>query len=102
MTDMVPTGLGFHSSHLPNSFGSSRHVGYIVHGQHEVKIAHKCDAFDSADAATLTPERECLQLPPPPPPPPGRWRGGRVEGEAWLRGGLCTEMICGVLGYEGC
>ena len=70
MTDMVPTGLGFHSSHLPNSFGSSRHVGYIVHGQHEVKIAHKCDAFDSADAATLTQERECLQLPLPPPPPP--------------------------------
>ncbi|KAL3161988.1 hypothetical protein ABBQ38_009063 [Trebouxia sp. C0009 RCD-2024] len=59
MTDVVPAGLAFHSSHLlPHSFGSSRHVGYIVHGQHEVKVTHKCDAADGfTEAAPLTQER---------------------------------------------
>ena len=68
MTDIAPNGLALHSNHPMNSFGSSRHVGYIVHGQNEVKVAHKCDAFDSADAAPLTQERECLHFPPPPLP----------------------------------
>lgn len=71
MSDMVPTGLAFHSNHPPNGFGSSRHIGYIVHGQHEVKVSHKCDAVDSADAAPLTQEREgslCPFFSPPPQP----------------------------------
>lgn len=68
MTDVVPAGLGFHSSHLlPHNYSSSRHVGYIVHGQHEVKVTHKCDAGDGhADALPLTQEREPLCTTPSP------------------------------------
>lgn len=71
MTDVVPAGLAFHSSHLlPHSFGSSRHVGYIVHGQHEVKVTHKCDAADGfTEAAPLTQEREPLCTIPSTPSP---------------------------------
>ena len=59
MAGIVPTGLAFQSNHHTHSFGSSRHVGYAVHGQHEVKVAHKCDAFDGAsDCLPLTQERE--------------------------------------------
>ncbi|KAL0052967.1 hypothetical protein WJX82_010519 [Trebouxia sp. C0006] len=58
LADIVPTGLSFPSSHHPHISGGSRHVGYVVHGQHEVKVAHKCDAFDSSsDAIPLTQER---------------------------------------------
>ena len=59
MADMVPTGLAFHSSHHGPNVGSSRHLGYVVHGQHEVKVAHKSDALDAElDIAPLTQERK--------------------------------------------
>ncbi len=61
LADIVPTGLSFPSSHHPHISGGSRHVGYVVHGQHEVKVAHKCDAFDSSsDAIPLTQESKGL------------------------------------------
>ena len=41
--------------------GGVRHLGYVVNGQHEVKVAHKSDAFDdTTDAVPLTQERESL------------------------------------------
>ncbi|KAL0038505.1 hypothetical protein WJX77_008798 [Trebouxia sp. C0004] len=53
LADIIPTGLSFQSSHHPHILGGSRHVGYVMHGQHEVKVAHKCDAFDSTSVAVL-------------------------------------------------
>lgn len=61
LADIIPTGVSFQSSHHPHISGGSRHVGYVVHGQHEVKVAHKCDAFDStSDAIPLTQESKGL------------------------------------------
>ncbi len=63
MADMVPSGLAFQSNQHSHHMGSSRHIGYVVHGQHEVKVAHKCDAFDNAsDGVPLTQERKGTQL----------------------------------------
>ena len=62
MADMIPTGLSLQSNRHVTVAGSSRHMGYIVHGQHEVKVAHKCDAFDAAsDTVPLTQERKAPQ-----------------------------------------
>ena len=62
MADMIPTGLNLESSRHVTVSGSSRHVGYVMHGQLEVKVAHKSDAFDAnSDAVSLTQERKALQ-----------------------------------------
>ena len=59
MADMVPSAISVSSNRHVNISGASRHLGYIVHGQHEVKVAHKCDAFDAtSDAVPLTQERK--------------------------------------------
>ena len=61
MADMAPTGPLFHCNQHSHSLGSSRHIGYMAHGQHEVKVAHKYDAYDNAqDAVPLTQESKGL------------------------------------------
>lgn len=57
MADVIPNSLVFKSGKPAATSGVSSHVGYVMHGQHEVKVSHKADALDAeADAPPLTQE----------------------------------------------
>lgn len=63
MADVIPMTLNLQCNRHLHLGGGSRHLGHIMHGRHEVKVAHKCDAFDAAsDAAPLTQESKTLAV----------------------------------------
>ena len=60
MADVIPNSLAFKPGKPAAGYGTSSHVGYVVHGQQDVKVTHKADALDAeAEAPPLTQERRC-------------------------------------------
>lgn len=60
MANVVPSSLVFNSAKAGVGCVAANHVGYIVHGQHDVRVSHKTDAFDAAsEAPPLTQDSKC-------------------------------------------
>lgn len=55
MADLISNAsMVFKSGKPPAGLAASSHVGYVGHGQHEVKVSRKADALDVETAPPLT------------------------------------------------